>query len=162
MSKFFDDTMAEIEINKNICHLCGKEIVHEETEPLPIVCSFGNKMVHYCGEHAEIGKEILDRFFLEKRRINLTEGYYDEEKLLYKLESQYKTNCGDWNIQFPNLRHSGKELLNAPILKDGKPIGFITDVNRDYVTGKIWSRYIPIVEEIAINDQRTMSFELVC
>ena len=167
MSKFFEDTMqglleaAAIEMNKDVCRYCGKEIVYG-VEPLPIIYSFGNETAYYCGEHAEMGSEIFDRFLSEKSRIKSTEGYCDEEKLLHKIESQYKTNCGDWNISFPNLRHSGKELLNAPILKDGKPIGFITDVTDECVTGRIWSRYIPIVEEIATSDQHTMSFEIVC
>ena len=147
-------------MDKDCCHLCSKEIVLGE--PLPLIFSVDNNDVWYCGEHAEIGREIFDKFILEKNKLNRLEGYCDEEKLLYKIESQYKTNLGDWNIQFQNLRHSGQELLNAPILRDGKPIGFVSEINRDYIIGRIWSRYIPIVEEIAVDDHHTMSFELVC
>lgn len=153
--------MYMTEPKEKYCHLCGKEI-QNGVEPLPLVCSIGNEIIYYCGEHADIGSEIFDRFILEKNKLNRVEGYCNEEKLLYKIESQYKTNLGDWNIQFPNLRHSGQELLNAPILRDGKPIGFVTDVNKDYIIGRIWSIYIPIVEEIATEDHHTMSFELVC
>lgn len=149
-------------MNKDYCHLCGKEIEYNGIEPSPITCSIGNGIINYCGEHSEIGREIFDKFLSEKNKLNRVEGYCNEEKLLNKIESQYKNNLGDWNIQFSNLHHSGQELLNTPILKDGKPIGFITNVNRDYITGRIWSRYIPIVEEIAVEDHHAMSFKLVC
>lgn len=149
-------------MDKAYCHLCGKEIVFDCIEPLPLTWHLDGKVVYYCGEHAEIGQEIFDRFFSERNKLNEIEGYCDEEKLLYKIESQYKTNCGDWNIQFPNLHQRGAELVGAPILREGKPIGFITEVDDEYVKGRIWSRCIPIVEEGTSGDQHVMSFELVC
>ena len=144
---------------KHYCNLCGKEIIFDCKKPLPII-GCGNKEMYYCSDHAEVGMEIFNKFYAEKRKFG--SNYYDEEYLLNKIESQYKSNIGDWFIQFPNLRNYGEEILNAPIIKDDKPIGFISNVTPSCVSGRIWSKYIPIVEEIAADNNRTMSFEMVC
>ena len=150
MSKFLDD--------KVYCRFCGKEIIFDGREPLPITFSCGDGVIQYCGEHAKLGQEIFDQFY-EKKRFN---NDYCEMVLLEKIEKQLTSNIGDWYVKFPNLHNSGDELMNVPILKDGKPIGFVSNVDNNYVTGRIWSRYIPIVEELATNDNHIMSFELVC
>ena len=143
------------------CNLCGKEIIYDGVEPLPITMSCGDKCVHYCHEHAEIGMEICDKFFDEMYRLEKIEGYCDKPKLLNKIESQYKDNAGDWYIKFRNTKNYGREVIDIPILKNDKPVGYITNVDDSYVTGKIWSRYIPIVEEV-FADKRVTGFEIVC
>ena len=144
-------------MDKEYCRICGKEI-ECGVEPLPLEWCTANRMFHYCGEHADIGEEIYHRFCSERKRIEI----YDVDKFVYKLESSFKQNCGDWDIKFANSYHRGSELINTPIVRDGQPIGFITEVDDEYIKGRIWSRYIPIVEEAATGDQNVKSFELVC
>ena len=143
MSKFFNETIqglleaVAMDMKKVHCRFCGKEIIFDGVEPLPITFSCDDEVICYCGEHAKFGQEVFDQFYEKKRFKN----EYCEMVLLEKIEKQLSSNVGDWYIQFPNLRHEGDELLNAPILRDGKPIGFVSNVDDNYVTGRIWSRY---------------------
>ena len=152
--------IKELKAEPCCCHFCEKDI-EWGAEPLPIVWNFDGQMIYYCGEHAEIGRVILDRFISEKNKLNKIEGYCDEHKLLNKLESQFKSNVGDWYIKFKNTNNYGREVIDLPVLKDDKPIGYIMNVDDNYITGKIWSRYIPIVEEV-FADKRVTGFEIVC
>lgn len=147
--------------SETCCHLCGKVIVHDGVEPLPLQCGIGKNTIHYCSEHADAGNEIFEKFRNMERKFQRSGEYYDEMELLNKIENQYKSYYGDWYIKFRNINNYGKEVINVPILKDNKPIGFISDVDGIYITGRIWSRYIPIIEEICADDKRSMSFEIM-
>ena len=155
--------IKEWKVEPYCCHLCRKDIKWGvEVEPLPLTWNFDGQMIYYCGEHAEIGRVILDRFISERNRLNKIEGYCDEHKLLSKIEGQYKDNVGDWYIKFRNTKNYGREVIDLPILKDDKPIGYIMNVDDDFITGKIWGRYIPIVEEVYASNKRVTGFEIVC
>ena len=144
------------------CRLCSKEIICDGVEPLPLTFFCDGEHVHYCSEHAEIGMEIFNKFYAEKSKLNKLEGYCDEYKVLSKIEGQYKDNAGDWYIKFRNKKNYGREVIDLPILKDDKPIGYIMNVDDDFITGKIWGRYIPIVEEVYAGNKRVSAFEIVC
>ena len=150
--------MSTFSDEKVYCRFCGKEIIFDGRKPLPITFSCGDNVVQYCGEHAKLGQEIFNKFN-EKKRYN---NDYCEMVLLEKIEKQLTSDVGDWHVKFPNLYHNGDEIMNTPILRYGKPIGFVSNVYRDYIIGKIWSRYIPIVSELDVENKRTMSFELIC
>ena len=69
---------------KVYCRFCGKEIIFDGREPLPITFSCGDNVVQYCGEHAKLGQEIFNKFN-EKKRYN---NDYCEMVLLEKIEKR--------------------------------------------------------------------------
>ena len=49
-------------------------------------------------------------------------------------------------IYFDNDGTYGQDAINAPILVDNKPIGFISEVNEKCIKCYLWDRYVRKVE----------------
>lgn len=68
------------------------------------------------------------------------------------------------NIYFDNNGLYGKNAVNIPVTVNGKPIGFVSEVNQERVTLYIWDRFVN-EEVLGINmytkeqDVRTISIE---
>lgn len=132
-----------------------------------------NKMKHKVGDKVRIRTDLKNNVEYDEVDVNeemiswggeevtisevLAEdsGYEIEE-----IESLHKDCHGNFRISFDNNFGYDESLVKAPITKDGKPIGVITDVTPEKVEGFIWERYMPIVAELNHN-QKPVSFEIV-
>ena len=145
--------------NRIFCHLCNKDMTDDKSETQFWFIAH-NVDRHYCGECGKNGELILNEFYKRVKRLEKNGEYcdpYDEIKLI---ESLYKNRNGSLNISFKNNYNYDESVVNAPILKDGKPVGIITSVTPEKVEGFIWERYMPIVTEFN-NMQKAVSFEIV-
>lgn len=50
-------------------------------------------------------------------------------------------------------------MIGTPIIKDGIPVGYITDVSEKEVAGLIWDIYMPIITNLL--EDKVSSFEIV-
>ena len=60
-------------------------------------------------------------------------------------------------ITFGNEFQCGNEVIGCPITKDGKCIGVIDEVNKDFITGSIYADAIP---ELDYETKQVCSFEI--
>ena len=45
-------------------------------------------------------------------------------------------------VYFNNDGSYGQSAINIPVLVNGKPIGFVSEVNKEHVTCYLWDRFI--------------------
>ena len=149
-----------IKDNRIYCHFCNVDMTDDKSDK-QFWFNVDDIQRHYCGKCGKAyGQSIFDEVFKRINRLKKEDKYYDTYKEIKLVETLHKNRIGNFKICFDNNYNYDKDLIKAPILKDGKPIGVITDVTPEKVEGFIWERYMPIVAELN-HDQKPMSFEIV-
>ena len=64
-------------------------------------------------------------------------------------------------IYFNNDGTYKQEAVNAPVLVDDKPIGFISEVNEERVTCYLWDRYVREVKCFNYNNPLEPEFSSI-
>lgn len=76
-------------------------------------------------------------------------------------DAEIGKNSVGFKISFYNDCEYGKEILNLPIIMNGRPIGVVTDVNDDEIVGCVWHKRAVLEIERAENNV-PVAFEMVC
>ena len=61
-------------------------------------------------------------------------------------------------VSWSNTYDKGAEIINAPITTNGKCIGVITGVSKEYLYGKVFAKAVP---EFSADNFKCVSFEIV-
>lgn len=82
----------------------------------------------------------------------------------------YKMLCDDsphYGVEIPddyilvswaNRYNEGDEIINAPITMNGKCVGVVTGVSKEYLYGKVFAKAVP---KFRLDDYKCVSFEMV-
>lgn len=146
-----------MEGNKKYCDFCGKYIPDDDMEQIYFVID--DVIRNYCSECACHAEEVRKGV---ERKINYFKSngmYYEIEHVFKVIESLYKNGNGNMKISFKNIFGYDGFIIGTPIIKDGVPVGYITDVNEKDITGLIWEKYMPIITNLV--EKQVTSFEIV-
>ena len=73
-------------------------------------------------------------------------------------KARWEAGANHVKLVWENIWGVGKEVIDRPILYDGKPIGVIRSVTEDYVSGVLLSYVTPILNS---NATVAVSFEVI-
>ena len=143
---------------KIYCRLCNADMTNDisETKFNSIIDGIA---LHYCKECGVYGYEIVNRYNKWKCELNKDTSQINSENELRKIESFFKKTNGHFSIHFHNNFNYDESIIDAPILKNGKPIGIITSVTPKEVEGFIWEKYISI-DTIFDDKHKPIAFEI--
>ena len=130
---------------KEHCDLCGINMELDDNVSNQYVFMFDNIVRNYCSKLCGKRKILIFQEVIKRSNINKHyKEYYGSYELIKIVEAIYKNKNGNYNIMFDNNLNYDESVINAPILRDGKPIGIITNITDKTVYGLIWGRYMPI------------------
>ena len=61
-------------------------------------------------------------------------------------------------VSWANRYDEGDEIINTPITMNGKCVGVVTGVSKEYLYGKVFAKAVP---EFRAEDYKCVSFEIV-
>ncbi len=61
-------------------------------------------------------------------------------------------------VSWANTHDEGVEIIDAPITMNGKCVGVITGVSKEYLYGKLYAKAVP---EFRLEDYKCVGFEIV-
>lgn len=156
----FTKKLKEVSVVTNIehCYLCNSDLSKDSNLDKQYHWCSPVGIIHFCSNCFDDGQSIVDKY---DKISKCLDKQCDKEVLFKTIINVQKYKTPTINISFKNYLGYDASLINAPITKDGRCVGVITNVTKEDVYGLIWERDISLFPEFNHNLQVT-SFELRC
>ncbi len=148
--------------DKKYCCLCNADMEEDENKEKQEWFSTTDGFERwYCSKCSEKAESIEREYIERTNNLRAKHEYYNPLDLIMMVESLYTQRNFNLGVHFDNVFGYDESIINAPILKDNKPIGIVTNVTSEKVEGFIWSRYMKLFAELDF-EQRPVSFKIIC